>query len=310
MLQGSLVLSGQLVRPNFSRGGRDLRVSPRCRRASPALCVTAAGLPNAAEDKDAMHSSFVKAYHDSQSDLIKIPGLQEFASAVWERRKRIPTANYKDPLDHLFTEFDQDSDGHLTAAEVAAALQSRGVQISEQVAQLYIDAADGDGNGQVERHEFGNLIYRMAVANLNGKVPQPKNPLKKGRSLKDLKLFQYVLEKDPSLLHIPGLQELAASVWDRRRRVPAQVWHDPLEAAFEEFDADGDGHLTAQELVAALASREVHITLLQAQLVVDAVDHDQNGTIEKEEFPALIYGLATLDRLSRGMEAASAVARA
>ena len=41
-------------------------------------------------------------------------------------------------LDTLFDEFDMDRDGHLTAAEIASALNSRGVLITEQEAAMFI----------------------------------------------------------------------------------------------------------------------------------------------------------------------------
>lgn len=58
---------------------------------------------------------------------------------VWDRRRRIPSQTYNDALDHIFNEFDIDSDGHLTAVEIAQALQSRGVDASADVVQEFID---------------------------------------------------------------------------------------------------------------------------------------------------------------------------
>lgn len=49
-------------------------------------------------------------------------------------RQRIPSGAYSDPLSHIFDEFDQDRDGALTAAEVAAALRSRQVDITDEQA--------------------------------------------------------------------------------------------------------------------------------------------------------------------------------
>jgi len=57
---------------------------------------------------------------------------------VWERRRRIPSTTYNDPLDHIFTEFDEDGDGHLTAEEISKALRSRGVEATPDQVQLYI----------------------------------------------------------------------------------------------------------------------------------------------------------------------------
>jgi len=41
----------------------------------------------------------------------------------------------------IFDEFDRDRDGHLSAAELAAALRSRKVDISEEVVQQFIEGA-------------------------------------------------------------------------------------------------------------------------------------------------------------------------
>jgi hypothetical protein len=41
-------------------------------------------------------------------------------------------------------------------------------------------------------------------------------------------------------------------IWERRRRIPANIYNDPLLQIFTEFDVDKDGHLTAQEIADAL----------------------------------------------------------
>lgn len=97
---------------------------------------------------------------------LRMPGLQEFAAAVWERRRRIPSATYSDPLDHIFTEFDEDNDGHLTAVEITHALQSRAVHCTEEQVQEFINAIDTNANGTVERTEFADFIFHLAVADL------------------------------------------------------------------------------------------------------------------------------------------------
>jgi len=97
---------------------------------------------------------------------LRMPGMQQFAAAIWERRRRIPSATFNDPLDHIFTEFDEDGDGHLTAVEIAHALQSRGVEADEKQVQEFINAIDTNDNGTVERSEFANFIFHLAVAEL------------------------------------------------------------------------------------------------------------------------------------------------
>jgi hypothetical protein len=57
---------------------------------------------------------------------------------IWERRRRIPSTTYNDPLDHIFTEFDEDGDGHLTSEEIATALKSRNVEITPDQIKEFI----------------------------------------------------------------------------------------------------------------------------------------------------------------------------
>ncbi|KAF6259031.1 hypothetical protein COO60DRAFT_1062491 [Scenedesmus sp. NREL 46B-D3] len=85
---------------------------------------------------------------------------------IWERRRRIPSTTYNDPLDHIFTEFDKDGDGHLTSEEIAVALNSRSVEITPAQIKEFIRAADENNNGTVERAEFPQLIFHMAIADL------------------------------------------------------------------------------------------------------------------------------------------------
>jgi Ca2+-binding EF-hand superfamily protein len=89
-----------------------------------------------------------------------------FAGALLSR-SRIPSQQYSDPLMHIFDEVDADSDGALTASEVASALRSRNVNITEDQAAMFIDAVDLNHTKKVERHEFRDLILHMAAADLH-----------------------------------------------------------------------------------------------------------------------------------------------
>lgn len=128
------------VRSGCAVSGLD-RTTCSCSTGAPDAAKKRSGLPNEAEDLVVSRTSFVKAYMEAQYNAERIEGLQEFAAAVWERRKRIPSTSYNDPLRRIFFEFDKDGDGHLSADEVASALQSRGVQLTGEVAQKYIDGA-------------------------------------------------------------------------------------------------------------------------------------------------------------------------
>lgn len=72
-------------------------------------------------------------------------GMRAFCTTlqVWNRYRSIPSSRRAggSSLDTLFDEFDKDGDGHLTAAEIASALNSRGVLITEQEAAMFIKGA-------------------------------------------------------------------------------------------------------------------------------------------------------------------------
>lgn len=121
--------------------------------------------PDPEEERGVTHDAFMQAVQQSKP-ASRISGLQEFAAAIWERKRRIPSTTYNDPLQHLFNEFDLDNDGCLTAAEVAAALQQRNVEVTEEVVQRYIDEIDTNNNGTVERHEWEHFIFHMASVDL------------------------------------------------------------------------------------------------------------------------------------------------
>lgn len=122
--------------------------------------------PGPQEERASAHDAFMNALQSAKPIKLRMPGMQQFAAAIWERRRRIPSATFNDPLDHIFTEFDEDGDGHLTAVEIAHALKSRGVEAEVEQVQEFIDAIDTNANGTVERTEFADFIFHLAVAEL------------------------------------------------------------------------------------------------------------------------------------------------
>ncbi len=56
---------------------------------------------------------------------------------IWARRRNI--SSHQDPLDHIFSEFDEDHDGYLRADDVTAALGSRNVDITPKQAQMFLE---------------------------------------------------------------------------------------------------------------------------------------------------------------------------
>lgn len=85
---------------------------------------------------------------------------------IWDRRRRIPSSLYKDPLAKLFEQFDADQDGSLTAEEITTALNSRGVEISTEDVKEFIRLADKNDNEQIEKAEFAPFVFALANAEM------------------------------------------------------------------------------------------------------------------------------------------------
>lgn len=112
------------------------------------------------------HAAYMHAFQESASASARVLGMQEFAGALLARQ-RIPSQQYSDPLQHIFDEFDGDRNGYLSAHEVAAALRSRKVDITDDQAQMFIDAVDTRNSHCVDLSEFRELILHMAAADLH-----------------------------------------------------------------------------------------------------------------------------------------------
>jgi len=128
--------------------------------------------PGEEEEYDVSHNAFHKAFEDAKPAAAQVPGLQELAAAIWERRK-IPSR--QDPLLHIFDEFDMDNDGVLSSGEIVEALKSRGVaKISKEQVQWLIDAFERTKACAlpkfahvITRQQWPDFVYSLTVADMN-----------------------------------------------------------------------------------------------------------------------------------------------
>lgn len=131
----------------------------------------ASPIPGPEEDREVAHSAYLHAFQEAQPEKARVPGMQEFASAILAR-SRIPSQQYSDPLLHIFQEFDTNNDGCLTASEVGQALRSRDVHVTDEQVEMFIDAVDLTHSHTVQASEFRDLVLHMAAADLHSRKSQ------------------------------------------------------------------------------------------------------------------------------------------
>ena len=69
-----------------------------------------------------------------------------------------------------------------------------------------------------------------------------------------------------------------------------------FQEAFNQFDKDGDGHITVQELGVVMMGLNIKVTKAELYDVIKQVDTDNNGTIEFNEFFAIMQKkMASMD---------------
>eukprot|EP00662_Eupelagonemidae_sp_cell21_P046205 gene46205-16297_t len=75
--------------------------------------------------------------------------------------------------------------------------------------------------------------------------------------------------------------------------MPVQLSEQDLTEAFDLFDADGSGKISADELRFALQSLGMRdVTARDVDQIMRAVDSDRSGTIERGEFVHVVRGPA------------------
>lgn len=61
-----------------------------------------------------------------------------------------------------------------------------------------------------------------------------------------------------------------------------------IDDLFRQFDIDGDGTITADEILNTMKGFGIQMTLEKAQEMINAVDLDRNGKIDPQEFDQLM----------------------
>ena len=188
-------------------------------------------------------------------------------------------------LKETFALIDKDSSGGIDADELHEAMKHLGFDITLAQAQTMVQEADEDNNGEIDFEEFRAMFTK------NGLGEELKS--KKSKKVQQASMWSQWRQR------LGTASTANARTTKTRLSTSLLLLHDSSEtlsaeqrahfaSVFEQMDANGDGDLEPHELQKGLQELGVEITLEEATEMVELADADGNGSIDKEEFIAMM----------------------
>ncbi|KAG1708771.1 hypothetical protein DVH05_022394 [Phytophthora capsici] len=182
-----------------------------------------------------------------------------------------------DSLETAFTSVDQDQDGELSRDDFRKLMNQFGVRDEEDVASL-MKKLDVDGDGCVDFEEFASIFHEARV----GRHEQRKHvaPARRGSETK-----QVAVETESKNARGARLRDLSIK-WMKR----VLSCHESIEAAFYQYDNDGNSELDHQEF-GHFMKRYGIVKNDDIDTLIRRLDTDGSGTISFDEFSVIFNPL-------------------
>ena len=203
---------------------------------------------------------------------------------------------------HLLLTFDQDGSGTLDAKELKPALEKLGLSCSDHHCEAILRAWDSDKSGKLDLLEFTDLVRSLQTF---------------CKYDKDGSGDIDVAELRPALrrMGLPSDTAAANSIlrWydaDQSGRIELHEFAVLARdiAVFNQFDADANGALDPQELLAALDRLGLSANADEVARVLAAWDENGDGTIDLLEFAALVHDFQVFAQFDRDCSGAISAA--
>ena len=220
-----------------------------------------------------------------------------------------------------FRMFDVDNDGSITQQELAAGMRNMRMSFSNEETSAIFAAADTNTDGGITYSEYVSLMiptcgdalikFRKCFSGVqNAKANFAKfdvdgdgeitiSELKKGMGAKFSEQEINAVfalgdtDQDGSIsflefakLMIPAAAETLAKFWKSFRDLKS------VRAAFKQFDADGDGAISRQEVMAGTKAAGRQFTQEEVETFFVLADQDGDGAIDFSEFALIMIPTA------------------
>lgn len=220
-----------------------------------------------------------------------------------------------------FNQFDADGDGAITQQELGAGMRNMRMSFSNEETSAIFAASDSNNDGEINYTEFVSVLiptcgdaltkFRKCFSNVqNAKTEFNKfdvdgdkeitlDELKKGMggnfSQQEVNAVFAMgdTDQDGSIsflefakLMIPSAADALTKFWKCYRDLKS------VKAAFKQFDADGDGNITPQEVMQGMKQSGRNISQEEIDTLFVLADRDNDGAIDFVEFSLIMIPTA------------------
>jgi len=220
------------------------------------------------------------------------------------------TGGVEDDIRQQWLRADEDGSGTIDSHELHRALQRLGLPTTYEQTLEVLRKYDTEGRRELKYGEFRQLVLELRafhrgadeveaqfhaadtdqsgaieVDELHGALARLGMPTDRGQTMQ---IFRRYDDDGAGSIELPEFRKLVAEL---RAFQSSKAPADDIEAEWRKADADGNGKLDLDELMASVTRLGLTTSRAQCQLLMDKYDEDRSGYIEYDEYRKIVIDI-------------------